>query len=45
MGVRETIILDSGTKQISHADVFFSDTVRLLRIPWESFESNMTASD
>lgn len=37
-GFVKRLILDSGTKQISHADVVLSDTGRLLRIPWESFE-------
>jgi len=37
-GFVKRLILDSVTKQISHADVVLSQTGRLMRIPWESFE-------
>ena len=37
-GFVKRIILDSVTRQISHADVILSETGRLIRIPWENFE-------
>jgi hypothetical protein len=37
-GFVKRLILDSVTRQISHADVVLSGTGRLIRIPWESFE-------
>lgn len=37
-GFVKRLILDSVTKQISHADVILSDTGKLIRIPWENFE-------
>ena len=37
-GFVKRLILDSVTRQISHADVILSGTGRLIRIPWESFE-------
>jgi len=37
-GFVKRLILDSVTKQISHADVVLSQSGRLMRIPWESFE-------
>ena len=33
-GFVKRLILDSGTKQISHADVILSETGRLIRPPW-----------
>jgi hypothetical protein len=37
-GFVKRLIIDSVTRQISHADVILSDTGRLIRIPWENFE-------
>jgi hypothetical protein len=37
-GLVKRLVLDSVTRQISHADVILSETGRLIRIPWESFE-------
>ena len=37
-GFVKRLVLDSVTRQISHADVIFSETGRLIRIPWENFE-------
>lgn len=37
-GFVKRLILNSGTKQISHADVIVADTGRLIRLPWESFD-------
>lgn len=37
-GFVKRLIIDSVTKQISHADVILSHTGRLIRIPWENFE-------
>lgn len=37
-GFVKRLVLDSVTRQISHADVILSETGRLIRIPWESFE-------
>jgi hypothetical protein len=37
-GFVKRLILDSVTRQISHADVILSETGRLVRIPWENFE-------
>jgi hypothetical protein len=37
-GFVKRLIIDSVTRQISHADVILSETGRLIRIPWESFE-------
>ncbi len=37
-GFVKRIIIDSVTRQISHADVILSETGRLIRIPWENFE-------
>lgn len=37
-GFVKRLIIDSVTRQISHADVILSETGRLIRIPWENFE-------
>jgi hypothetical protein len=37
-GFVKRLVLDSVTRQISHADVILSETGQLIRIPWESFE-------
>lgn len=37
-GFVKRLILDSVTRQISHADVILADTGRLIRLPWESFD-------
>ena len=37
-GFVKRLIINSVTRQISHADVILSETGRLIRIPWESFE-------
>jgi hypothetical protein len=37
-GFIKRLIINSATRQISHADVILSETGRLIRIPWESFE-------
>ena len=37
-GFVKRLIINSVTKQISHADVTLSDTGQLIRIPWERFE-------
>ena len=37
-GFVQRLIINSVTRQISHADVILSETGRLIRIPWESFE-------
>ncbi|MGQ0810611.1 MAG: hypothetical protein ACT4OO_05225 [Nitrospiraceae bacterium] len=37
-GFIKRLIIDSATRQISHADVILADTGRLMRIPWEHFE-------
>jgi hypothetical protein len=37
-GFVKRLIIDSVTRQISHADVNLSKTGRIIRIPWESFE-------
>ena len=37
-GFVKRLIIDSVTRQISHADITLSETGRLIRIPWESFE-------
>jgi len=37
-GFIKRLILDAVTKQISHADVVLSETGRLMRVPWDSFE-------
>lgn len=37
-GFVKRLILDSVTKQISHADVILSNTGRLIRIPWEKLD-------
>jgi hypothetical protein len=37
-GFVKRLILDSLTRQISHADVIVADTGRLIRLPWESFD-------
>lgn len=37
-GFVKRLIIDSATRQISHADVILAETGRLIRIPWENFE-------
>jgi hypothetical protein len=37
-GLIKRLIFDAASRQISHADVILSDTGRLVRVPWESFE-------
>lgn len=37
-GYIKRLILDSGTREISHADVILAKTGRLIRLPWRSFE-------
>ena len=37
-GFVKRLIINSVTRQISHADVILSETGRLIRIPWENFE-------
>jgi hypothetical protein len=37
-GFVKRLIIDSVSRQISHVDVILSETGRLIRIPWESFE-------
>lgn len=37
-GFVKRLIIDSVTRQISHADVILSESGRLIRIPWENFE-------
>ena len=37
-GFVKRLIIDSVTRQISHADIILSKTGRLIRIPWESVE-------
>ena len=37
-GFVKRLIINSVTRQISHADVILSETGRLIRIPWESIE-------
>jgi hypothetical protein len=36
-GFVKRLIIDSVTRQITHADVILSETGRLMRIPWENF--------
>jgi hypothetical protein len=37
-GFVKRLLLNSVTRQISHADVVVADTGRLVRLPWESFD-------
>ncbi|SLM49948.1 protein of unknown function [Nitrospira japonica] len=37
-GYIKRLILDSDTREISHADVILAKTGRLIRLPWRSFE-------
>lgn len=37
-GCIKRLILDSATKQISHADVVVAGTGDIIRIPWDKFE-------
>ena len=37
-GFVKRLIMDSVTRQISHADIILPETGRLIRIPGESFE-------
>jgi hypothetical protein len=37
-GFVKRLIINSVTRQISHADVIVAATGRLIRLPWESFE-------
>ncbi len=37
-GFVKRLILNPGTRQISHADVIVADTGRMIRLPWESFD-------
>lgn len=37
-GYIKRLILDSGTREISHADVILARTGRLIRLPWRNFE-------